>query len=75
MRKEATVQRPDVTVQLKKGKLIQIIDTACPSDQNINKKVKEKFQKYQQLAYKETRGTLLRSSQQSLDAWEEVQIS
>ena len=51
MRKETTAQRTGVTIEYKDGKSIQIIDIACLSDQNINEKVKEKLQKYQQLAY------------------------
>ena len=47
MRKETTTAlRPDATVEYKDRELIQIIDMACPSDQNINEKVKEKPQKY-----------------------------
>ena len=48
--KETTAWRPVVMIEYKKSKLIQIIDIACPSDQNINKKFKGKLQKYQQLA-------------------------
>jgi len=51
MRKETTARRPDVTIEYKEQKLIQVIDMACPSDKNISDKVQEKLQKYQQLAY------------------------
>ena len=43
MRKETTARRPDVTIEYKDRKLIQIIDMAGSSDQNINEKVKEKL--------------------------------
>ena len=44
-RKETTARRPDVTIESKNRKLIQIIDVDCSSDQNINEKVTEKLQK------------------------------
>ena len=59
MGKKTTARRPDVTIEYKDCKLLQIVTTACPSDQNVNKKVKKKLQKYQQLAYK----IILRSSE------------
>ena len=43
MKKETTARRPDVTIEYKDRKLIQIMD------QNINQVVNEKLQKYQQL--------------------------
>ena len=39
-------------IKYKDRKLIKIIDTACPCDQNSNAKVNKNLQKYQQLAYK-----------------------
>ena len=57
MIKKTAAWRPDMTIEYKNRKLIQIIiDMACTSDQNINEKVEGKFQKYQQLAY-EIRGS------------------
>ena len=44
----------DVTIKYKarSRNLPQIIDMACPRNQYMNEKVKEKLQKYQQMAYK-----------------------
>ena len=39
IRKETTARRPDVTIKCTERKLIQIIDMACTSNRNINKKV------------------------------------
>jgi len=51
MRKETTARRPDVTIEYKERKVIQVIDMACPSEKNIKEKMNEKRQKYQQLAF------------------------
>jgi hypothetical protein len=51
MRKETTARRPDATLEYKNRKLIQLVDMACPAEANIDKKISEKLQKYQQLAY------------------------
>lgn len=51
MRKETTARRPDATLEYKDKKLIQLVDMACPAEANIEKKISEKIQKYQQLAY------------------------
>ena len=51
MRKETTASRPDVTVEYKEQKLIQLIDMACPSESNVQGKVREKVDKYLQLAF------------------------
>jgi hypothetical protein len=51
MRKETTARRPDVTIEYKAGRLIQIVDMACPSESRIQEKLREKLQKYQQLAF------------------------
>ena len=44
MRKETTAQRLDVMIEYKDCKF-QIINMACPSDQNINENVREQLQK------------------------------
>ena len=51
MRKESTARRPDVTIEHKDRRLIQLIDMACPSEKNIKEKMNEKRHKYQQLAF------------------------
>ena len=51
MRKESTARRPDVTIEYRDQKVIQLIDMACPSENNIHEKTNEKRQKYQQLAF------------------------
>ena len=51
MRKESRARRPDVTIEYKERKLIQLVDMACPSEKNIHEKMAEKRQKYQQLAF------------------------
>ena len=51
MRKESTARRPDVTIEYKEQKRIQLVDMACPSEKNVNEKMNEKRQKYQQLAF------------------------
>ena len=51
MRKQSTARRPDVSIEYKERKLIQLVDMACPSEKNIQEKMTEKRQKYQQLAF------------------------
>jgi hypothetical protein len=51
MRKESTARRPDVTIEYKEQKRIQLVDMACPSEKNVQEKMTEKRQKYQQLAF------------------------
>jgi len=51
MRKETTARRPDVTIEYKEQKLIQLIDMACPSETNVQDTFREKREKYQQLAF------------------------
>ena len=73
MRKESTARRPDVTIEYKEQKRIQLIDMACPSEKNVNEKMNEKRQKYQQLAFekRESRpGYKVEIVPVVMDAWE-----
>ena len=54
MRQTSSARRPDLTLEDKETKRIWICDVACPQENNIEAKVKEKMDKYQQLAF-ETR--------------------
>ena len=60
--KENNSTEASCNIKHNESKLIQIIDMACLSDQNINEKVKKNLQKYQQLAY-EIKDTMSRYSQ------------
>ena len=55
LRQSSSARRPDLTLEDKERKRIWICDMACPQENNIEAKVKEKLDKYQQLAF-ETRG-------------------
>ena len=51
LRKTTTARRPDVTIEDKNSKKILLIDMACPNENNIAEKRREKLTKYQQLAF------------------------
>ena len=51
IRKESTSRRPDVTIEYKKRKVIQMVDIARPGEKNVLEKNKEKRLKYQQFAF------------------------
>ena len=51
MRKESTARRPNVTLEYKDLKLIQLVDMACTSEKNIQEKITEKRKKYKQLPF------------------------
>ena len=55
LRLRSSARRPDLTLEDKEAKRIWICVMACPQENNIEAKVKEKLDKYQQLAF-ETRG-------------------
>ena len=57
MRQSSLARRPDLTLEDKERKRVWICDMACPQESNIEAKVKEKLDKYQQLAFemRETR--------------------
>ena len=46
MRRESTARRPDVTIEYKERKIIQLVDMVCPSEKNVLEKNKEKKLKY-----------------------------
>ena len=52
MKKKPTCRRPDLMIQEKQTKTIQICDMACPQENNIEKKRMEKRTNYRQLAFK-----------------------
>ena len=54
LRQSSSARRPDLTLEDKETKRIWICDMVCPQENNIEAKVKEKLDKYQQLAF-ETR--------------------
>ena len=54
LRQSSSARRKDLTLEDKETKRIWICDMACPQENNIEAKVKEKLDKYQQLAF-ETR--------------------
>ena len=54
LRQSSSARRPDLTLEDKETTRIWICDMACPQENNIEAKVKEKLDKYQQLAF-ETR--------------------
>ena len=54
LRLRSSARRPDLTLEDKETKRIWICDMACPLENNIEAKVKEKLDKYQQLVF-ETR--------------------
>ena len=54
MSQSSSARRPDITLEDKKTKRIWICNMACPQENNIETKVKEILDKYQQLAF-ETR--------------------
>lgn len=54
LRKYNKSRRPDLTLEDRDGKHIWLVDMACPQEQNIEAKHREKLNKYQQLAF-ETR--------------------
>ena len=51
MRQSSSARRPDLTLEDKERKRVWICDMACPQESNIEAKVKEKLDKYQQLAF------------------------
>ena len=51
MRKTSSARRPDLTLEDLQERKIWLIDMACPSDSNIENKLREKRYKYQQLAF------------------------
>ena len=67
MRKKTTARRLDVKIEYKDRKLIQIIDMACPSDRNINKK-KGKITEVMRRSERKDQDTMSRSFQWSLNA-------
>ena len=54
MRKETTARRPDLVLEEENGKTIKIVDMACPQEPSVDRTIKTKLDKYQQLAF-ETR--------------------
>ena len=50
MRQSSASRRPDLTLEDKENKKILLCDIACPQEGNIEMKIKEKMDKYQQLA-------------------------
>ena len=50
-RKSTSARRPDLVLEDNFNKTILIIDMACPMEQNIEEKRREKLTKYQQIAY------------------------
>ena len=52
--KTTTSRRPDLILEMKEDRKILICDMACPQQQNMDTKRKEKLTKYRQLAF-ETR--------------------
>ena len=57
MRKESTARRPDVTLEYKERKVIQLVNMACLSEKNVLEKNKKKRQKYQQLLERDDQDT------------------
>ena len=58
MRKTTSARRPDLTLEDLQERKIWLIDMACPSESNIEDKLREKRSKYQKLAF-EIRGKRL----------------
>ena len=50
MRTTSSARRPDATLEYEDQKLIYLLDTACPHDNNRKENHREKLTKYQQLA-------------------------
>ena len=59
MSQSSAARRPDLTLEDKENKEILLCDMACPQEVNIEMKIKEKMDKYQQLAF-ETREKRMR---------------
>ena len=52
LRKPQTARRPELILETKYEKKIWICDMACPMQQNIDTKRRDKLRRYQQLAFK-----------------------
>ena len=51
VRKTSSARRPDLTLEDLQVRKIWLIDMVCPSESNIENKLREKRSKYQQLAF------------------------
>ena len=51
LRQSSSVRRPDLTFEDKETKKIWICEMACPQENNIEARVKEKLDEYQQQAF------------------------
>ena len=78
IRKKTTACRPNVTIEYKDCKLIQIIDMACPVVKTSMRRLRRNYRSISNLPIRSGRGDLdimPRSSQWLLDALEKVRIS